>query len=418
MTPPNLRDVPATSRPNAVRRPVAATSDARRQLGVAVVGFGWLGQAHSRSMLRIPTLFGDREFDPRLVVCADAVPARTEDAVRSFGFEKGTQDWRRVMDDPDVDIVVIAAPNMLHVELIEAACEAGKHVFCEKPVGGTPEQTVRAERAAGRASVISGVGYNYRWAPLVRYTAQLIEDGDLGQITNYRGRFFSMYGADPLGLLSWRFKAEEAGHGVSSDLLSHALDLGLMLLGPITRLVGTTETFIRERPLPGANGASHYGRGAAGDPTGPVTNEDYAAILCEFACGVRGTFEASRAIIGPESQMAFDVYGTEGAASWNLERLNELQLYRATTDLGSGYSTVFGGERFPYHGRFVPGNANAIGYEDLVAIEDYEFCRAVAEDRPFTPGFDDAVELVSVQAALLRSVQTGRWEDVVSVRED
>jgi predicted dehydrogenase len=116
--------------------------------------------------------------------------------------------------------------------------------------------------------------------------------------------------------------------------------------------------------------------------------------------------------------MAFDVYGTRGAAGWNFERLNELQLYRATADLGSGYTTVFGGDRFPYHGRFVPGSANAIGFEDLVVIEDYEFCRAVAENSPFTPGFEDAVELVSVQAALLRSVQSGRWEDVVSLRED
>src|SRR3954466_5323489 len=163
--------------------PATPASRSRRRLGIGVIGFGWLGQAHSRSMLRIPTLFEDREFDPQLVVCADAVPARTEDAMRSFGFEQGTQDWRRVMDDPDIDIVLIAAPNMLHVELIEAACETGKHVFCEKPVGGTPEQTVRAERAARRAGVISGVGYNYRWSPLVRYAADLIARGELGEVT-------------------------------------------------------------------------------------------------------------------------------------------------------------------------------------------------------------------------------------------
>ena len=198
--------------------------------------------------------------------------------------------------------------------------------------------------------------------------------------------------------------------------MSHSVDLAHMLLGPIARVVGTTETFIRERPVTAAG--THYGRGSADDPRGPVTNEDYAGMLCEFAGGARGTFEASRTIVGPESQMAFDAYGTRGAVGWNLERMNELQVYLAEDEAHSGYRTVFGGDRFPYHGHFVPGSANGIGFEDLVAIEDYEFCRAIAEGKPFAPGFTEAVEWVSVQAALLRSAQSGAWEDVVSLRED
>jgi predicted dehydrogenase len=391
---------------------------ARRRIGVGLIGFGWLGQAHSRSLQRIRTLFPEREFEPELVACADTAPARVHDAVHSFGYAHGTADWRRVIDDPGVDVVFVTAPNMFHVELIEAAAEAGKHVFCEKPVGGTPEQTARAERAARRAGVISGVGYNYRWAPLVRYAAQLLAEGRLGRVTNYRGRFFSMYGSDPLGLLSWRFRVDEGGHGVTTDLLSHAVDLAHLLVGPITRVVGTMETFIPERPLPTPGEGTHYGRGRAEDPHGAVTNEDYAGMLCEFAGGARGTFESSRTLIGPESQMAFDVYGTGGALGWNLERMNELQVYLATGEPHSGYTTVYGGDRFPYHGRFVPGNANGIGFEDLVAIEDFEFCRSVAEGRAHSPGFEDALAAVSVQAALLRSCETGRWEDVVSLREE
>ena len=382
---------------------------------MGVIGFGWLGRAHSRSHARIPMLFADRAYDPVLEVCADPAPGAADEAVASFGFARGTGDWRRVVDDPAVDAVWIAAPNMLHVELVEAAAQAGKHVFCEKPVGGTPEQTVQAERAVRRAGVIGGVGFNYRWAPLVRYAGELIAAGALGSLTNYRGRFFSMYGADPLGVLSWRFRLDEGGHGVTSDLLSHAVDLAHHLVGPIARVVGTTHTFIAERPL---GMGSHYGRGRAGDPHGAVTNEDYAGMLCEFENGARGSFEASRAIVGPESQMAFDVHGTAGAAAWDLEALNELRLYRATDDRGSGYTTVLGGERFPPHGAFVPGSANGIGYEDLVTIEDEAFCTAVAERRPFEPGFDAAVAWVSVQAALLRSAASGQWEDVVSLRED
>jgi predicted dehydrogenase len=388
-------------------------SGARRKLGVGVIGFGWLGQAHTRSLLRIPTLFERRGFDTTLVACSDALPERLEQATSSFGFKRASAAWETVIDDPGVEVVYIAAPNMVHVELVEAVARAGKAVFCEKPVGGTPEQVARAARAAREAGVISGVGYNYRWAPLVRYADELIKAGELGEITNYRGRFFSMYGADPLGQGSWRFQLDQAGYGVTSDLMSHSVDLAHMLLGPITRVTGTVETFIRERPTPGA-GAGHYGRGRPEDPRTPVTNEDYAAMLCEFAGGARGTFEASRTMVGPESENAFDVYGTRGAVGWNFERLNELRLYRkpVTGDRGSGYTTVLGGDRFGHHGVFVPGSGNAIGFEDLVTIEDYEFCSAVAEGRPYEPGFEQALAWASVQDALLRSVRSGGWEQV------
>jgi predicted dehydrogenase len=376
-----------------------------------VIGFGWLGQAHSRSLQRIPTLFHERCFQPELVACSDALEARVELAVESFGFRRGSPDWRTVVADPEVDVVFVAAPNMWHVELVQAAAAAGKAVFCEKPVGGTPEQVVQAARAARVAGVVSGVGYNYRWAPLVRYARELIAAGELGEITNYRGRFFSMYGADPLGVNSWRFQLDQGGYGVTSDLLSHAVDLAHMLLGPITSVVGTVETFIRERPAP-TGAPTHYGRGRPEDPRRAVTNEDYAAMLVRFASGARGSFEASRTIVGPESQMAFDVHGTKGAVGWDHERLNELSLYRVTEDRGSGYTTVLGGERFGHHGVFVPGSGNSIGFEDLVAIEDYEFCRAVAENRPYEPSFEQALEWAAVHAALLRSAATGGWEDV------
>jgi predicted dehydrogenase len=383
----------------------------RRRIGVGVIGFGWLGQAHTRSLLRIPTLFEDRAFDPVLVACSDTLPARVDQALSSFGFKRASAAWESVIEDPDVEAVFIAAPNVVHVQLVEAAAQAGKAVFCEKPVGGTPEHVARAARATRQAGVISGVGYNYRWAPLVQYARELIATGELGEITNYRGRFFSMYGADPLGVNSWRFQLDQAGYGATSDLMSHAVDLAHMLLGPITRLTGTLETFIPERPAPG-DGASHYGRGRPDDPRTPVTNEDYAGMLCEFACGARGTFEVSRTIVGPESEHTFDVYGTRGAVGWNFERLNELRLYRATDDRGSGYTRVLGGERFGHHGIFVPGSGNPIGFEDLVTIEDYEFCSAVAEGRPFEPSFEQALAWAAVQDALLRSAQSGGWEEV------
>jgi predicted dehydrogenase len=384
------------------------------RVGIGVVGFGWMGQAHSRSYRRLPMLFPNRAGEPELVVCSDTVAARRDEAASAFGFRETTADWREVCEHPDVDAVVVTAPNRLHVDVVEAACAAGKNVFCEKPVGGTPEQTARAAAAARAAGVISAVGYNYRFAPLVQHAAQLIADGRLGGITTYRGRFFSMYGSDPLGLLSWRFEQDEGGYGASSDLLSHAVDLAHMLVGRIARVVGTRATHIGERPLP-QPGASHYGRGAPDDPAGPVTNEDYVALLAVFENGVQGTFESSRTLVGPESQMAFDVYGTDGALSWSLERMNELRLYVAGEGPDTGYTTVLGGDRFPYHGSFVPGSGNGIGFEDLIAIEDYEFLDAVARGEPYEPSFEAALDYVAVQAALVRSWESSSWETVVPV---
>jgi predicted dehydrogenase len=405
----------ATAEPRTTAaRDAAPARPARRRIGVGVIGFGWLGQAHTRSLLRIPTLFEHRAFDAELVACSDALPARVDQAVSSFGFKRSSTAWESVIDDPDVEVVYIAAPNMVHVQLVEAAAQAGKvGVFCEKPAGGTPEHIARAALAAREAGVISGVGYNYRWAPLVRYARELIAAGELGEITNYRGRFFSMYGADPLGLNSWRYQLDQAGYGVTSDLMSHSVDLAHMLIGPITSLTGTTETFIRERPVPG-DGASHYGRGRPEDPRTPVTNEDYAAMLCIFESGARGTFEVSRTLVGPESENAFDVYGTRGAVGWNFQRLNELRVYRAGGDRGSGYTTVLGGDRFGHHGNFVPGSGNTIGFEDLITIEDYEFCTAVAEGRPYEPSLEEALAWAAVQDALLRSAERGGWEEVRS----
>lgn len=383
---------------------------ARKKLGVGVIGFGWMGQAHTRSYIRIPTLFPERSYDIDLVIISDNVSSRVDDAVSSFGFSSGTADWREVIDHREVDVVCICAPNMLHEEVAVAASLAGKHVFCEKPVGGTPEQTVRIEAATRSAGVITGVGYNYRWAPLVQYARRLITDGKLGEITNYRGRFFSMYGADPMGLLSWRFLHDQAGYGVSTDILSHSVDLAHMLVGPIDRVIGTGHTYITQRPLP-KDGGTHYDRGAPGDPTGAVENEDYFAAMVEFANGARGTFEVSRSIIGPESQNAFEIYGTKGSIMWNLETMNEMKLYLAS-DEARGYTTVYAGDRYPYHGHFVPGDANAIGYEDMKVIEDYEFLSSVAARRQHQPGFAEAVDYVSVQDALIRSWGSGQWETV------
>jgi predicted dehydrogenase len=377
-----------------------------------------MGQAHSRAYRDIPVYYGDSGIRPRLAAVADNVPARLDLARDNFGFGWGTLDWHELIDRDDVDVVDITAPNALHQEIAEAAAAAGKHIFCEKPVGISPEATAAIERAGRHAGIISGCGYNYRWAPLVQYTHQLIGDGRLGKLTHYRGRFFSMYGRDRLGLLSWRFIQEEAGYGVLSDIMSHAIDMAQYMCGPIRRVVATKETFVKERPLPVPGTGTHYDRGKPGDPTGAVTNEDYVGALVEFENGVRGTLEADRSIFGPQSSMAFELNGSKGAASWDHETLNQLQLYLPEEQPTDGFIEVLGGGSFPNQGEIVPGGGNSIGYEDMKLIEALEFLRSVEAGRQHQPGFVDALANQSVAAAMARSFASERWEDVTSLRLD
>lgn len=389
-----------------------------QSIGIGVIGFGWMGQAHSRSYRRIPMHFPEAQLMPRLVIVADNVGDRADLARQNFGFETATTDWRTVIDHPDVDVVTIGAPNKLHHEIAVAAAAAGKAIFCEKPVGEAPEVTAKIEYAARRAGVVTGVGFNYRWAPLVQYLKALIDEGRLGDLTHYRGRFFSMYGRDRLGMLSWRYLLEEAGYGVLTDIMSHTVDMAHYLVGPISRVVATKEIFIKERPLPKPGEGTHYDRGAPDDPTGAVTNEDYAAALVEFDNGVRGTLEVDRSIFGPQSQMAFEVNGSRGAGAWNLETMNELQLYLPEETPADGYVRVLAGDAFPHHGNIVPGGGNPIGYEDLKVFEDLEFLRAVGGQREAPVTFADALAAAEVEAAMVRSWESGTWEDVTSLRID
>lgn len=385
------------------------------EIRIGLIGFGWMGQAHSRSYRNIPVYFPEVGIWPRLTVVADTVDSRLQLAVDNFGYEEATTDWRAVIERDDIDVIDITAPNAMHEQLVTAAAAAGKHIFCEKPVGIEPRATAAIEKAARQARVVNGCGYNYRWAPMVQYTKRLIEEDRFGQLTHYRGRFFSMYGRDRLGILSWRFLQDQAGHGALTDIMSHAVDMAIHLIGPIRRVVSVKETFVKERPLPTGSG-THYDRGKPGDPTGAVTNEDYVGALVEFANGVRGTLEADRSIFGPQSSMAFELNGSRGAASWDHEKLNQLKLYLPEEQPNDGYIEVLAGDAFPHQGNIVPGGGNSLGYEDMKVIEALEFLKAVSEQRPFHPGFDDALAVASVLAAMTRSWTSGAWEEVVNLR--
>jgi predicted dehydrogenase len=376
---------------------------------------GWMGVQHTRSYRQVEERFPETAVRPRLVICADNLESRAIDARNRLGFERYTTDWREVIADPEVEAVNIASPNFLHMEMAIAAAKAGKHILCEKPVGQNPGETAAIERAARGAGVLSFVGYNYRWPPLVQYARKLIEEGRLGKLTHYRGRFFAGYASNPQTVLSWRFQKEECGMGSAGDLLSHVTDMAHMIAGPIERLVGNAETFIKQRPLPVSGEGTHFSVGGDG-PTGDVTNEDYASALVRFTNGAQGSLEACRIIHGPRCQMAFEVHGTKGALSWDFERMNEMQLSLTSGDAASaGYVRVLSGPDHPFHIRFNPGPGIGLSYEDLKTIEAHQFLASIMSGKQDQPGFTEALAVAEVLSALDRSWQSGKWEDVKAI---
>ncbi len=389
-----------------------------KTIGVGVIGMGWMGLVHSRAYRLIADRFPESGLRARLVACADEVEARARQAQERLGFEQFTTDWKHVIADPEIQVVNITTPNYLHRELVQAAVAAGKHVFCEKPVGRHPRETAAMEQAARQAGVLTWVGYNYRWAPVVQYAQQLIRSGKLGMLTHYRGRFFVDYGSNPNGVLSWRFQRELAGFGTLGDLMSHVLDMAHLLAGPIQRVVANRKTFIPTRPLATPGEGTHFSSQADG-PRGEVTNEDYVGALAQFACGAQGTLEVCRVIKGARCEMAFELNGTQGAMKWNFERMNELQLYLPDgTNEYEGPVLIHSRPQHPWYAHFYPGPANSMSYEDLKLIEAFQFLQCVAERRQGEPGFAQALAVAEVQDAMQRSWTSGTWEDVRKITLD
>ncbi|TQJ57043.1 putative dehydrogenase [Streptomyces sp. SLBN-115] len=379
-------------------------------LGVAVVGFGWMGRVHTQAYARVRHHYPRLALRPELVSVAEEVPGRADEAAEQFGFASATRDWREVAADPRVRAVSITAPNFLHREIGVAMAEAGKHIWIEKPVGLTPPDARAVADAVAEAGVQGAVGFNYRNAPAVEAARDLIASGELGTVTHVRLRLFSDYAAHPDGALTWRYERERGGSGVLGDLASHGVDLARFLLGDITSLTADTAVFVPERARPTGATAGHSL--AVGGELGPVENEDYVNCLLRFASGARGVLEACRVSVGEQNNYGFDVHGTKGAVFWDFRRMNELGVSRGTTYQDQPVSTVYVGPGDGEFGAFQPGAANAMGYDDLKVVEAYRFLRSVAEGTPYGATLADAVHSATVLEAMTRSAESGSWVDV------
>lgn len=380
-------------------------------LGVAVIGFGWMGRAHTQAYARVPHHYPELPLRPELVAVADEVPGRAEQAAAQFGFATATRDWREVLADPRVAAVSVTAPNFLHREIGVAVAEAGKHLWIEKPVGLTAADARAVADAAARAGVQGAVGFNYRNAPAVEAARRMLAAGELGTVTHARIRLFSDYAAHPDAALTWRYERARGGNGVLGDLASHGVDLACHLLGPIDSLAADTAVFLPERPRPTGATVGHA-QAAPGGETGPVENEDYVSCLLRFASGARGVLEACRVSVGEQNSYGFEIHATKGAVSWDFRRMNELRVSRATPAAAyqdQPVTLVHAGPGDGDFAAFQPGAAIAMGYDDLKVVEASRFLRAVADGTPHGATLADAVRAAEALDAMSRSAADGGW---------
>jgi predicted dehydrogenase len=385
---------------------------AAREIGVAVVGFGWMGQVHTRAWARLAQHYPDAPLRPRFVIVADVDEDRRTEAREVYGFLDATPNWRSVLERDDVDVVSVCGPNFVHREIGVAVAEAGKHLWIEKPAGRSAEDTSGIAKAVHRAGVMSAVGFNYRHAPAVQAARRLVADGALGRLESVDVRMLADYSAHPDQALSWRFDPELAGTGVLGDLASHGFDLALHVggeaLGALDELVADQATFLTERPVPAAGGRSHFARGGEG-PRGRVGNEDAASALLRFGSGARGTLLASRVAVGEQCGYGVEVRGSHGALSWDFRRMGELRVC-----LGADFQDATWETRLVRPGdgdlaAFQPGSGMAMSFDDLKVVECRLLAQSIHTGVPHGPTIDDGVVAAGLVDAMVRSYEEKRW---------
>jgi predicted dehydrogenase len=390
-----------------------------KRIGIAVVGAGWMGNAHAQAYRQVPRMWPEAGIDPRLIAVADTELRAAQATAERWGFNRSTADWRDVVSDPSVDIVDITGPNSIHAEVAIAAARAGKHVACEKPLGRTLDEAKAIASEVRRAGVISQVGFNYRLVPAVQFCRNLIDAGRLGRVLHIQVSFLSDFGRDPEAPFSWRYDSAAAGVGSMSDLGSHVVEMAEGLGGTIAEVAATQACFVTSRPE-GSATTSHFERASGGTDRKrlPVTTDDAFVASVRFASGALGVLDASRVVAGPKSSFVFGVYGSEGAARWDLERMNEIDLYLPDSEeSSSGFRRVVSGPTHPDFGRFSPGPGVGLGWQDLKTIEAFRLLRAISGGEPTDADASRGVRVAAVVDAIRGASNTQAWVSVKQ-RED
>ncbi|QNO38946.1 Gfo/Idh/MocA family oxidoreductase [Protaetiibacter sp. SSC-01] len=373
-----------------------------------MIGYGFMGAAHSQGW-RVAPRFFDLPARPELALVVGRHAEGVADAAERWGWDESATDWRAAVERDDIDVVDIVTPGDSHAEIAIAALEAGKHVLCEKPLANTVAEAEAMADAAARAAergVFAMVGFTYRRVPAATFARDLVAEGRIGVVNQVRASYRQDWLVDPTVPLAWRLRKDRAGSGALGDIGAHAIDLAQFITGlRLESVSGTIETIVSERPLPAAapaDGATLGG--AAGAGTGEVTVDDLAIFAGRFDSGALGSFEATRFATGRKNALRVEVSGTEGAIAFDLERLNELEVYdRTAPDDRQGFTRVLVTEpAHPYVAAWWPAG-HMLGYEHGFAHQVVDFVRGIAAGEQPRPSFADGLQVQRVLDAVERS---------------
>ena len=381
---------------------------AKRELNVAIIGYKFMGKAHSQAWREAP-LFFDLPVRPVMKLAC----GRHEEQLRAFadnwGWEETSTDWQEVVARDDIDIVDISTPTYLHHDIVVAAAKAGKHIFCEKPIALDSGQAKAMYEAAQASGVTHYLNHNYRRCPAVVLARQMIEQGKLGRLFHWRGTYLQSWIIDPTFPLIWQLRKETAGAGPHADLNSHSVDLARYLVGEIKTVAAMTTNFVTERPVPDEAEETAFSAVTKATKKGKVTVEDAAFMVVDFENGALGSFEASRFATGRKNFNYFEIYGEKGALAFNLERMNELQYFSSDDPTCcQGFRTILVTEpEHPYVAAWWPPG-HIIGYEHDFVHAVVDFLKAVDNATEIRPNLFDGMKIMQVLDAGLASAASGK----------
>jgi predicted dehydrogenase len=371
------------------------------EIGVGMLGYAFMGKAHTNGYKKLPYMVYPPPAIPRLV----AIAGRNQDAVREaatrYGYESYYTDWRQLVADPRVQLFDNGGPNDLHAEASIAAAEAGKHILCEKPLGRTTAESKRMLEAVTKAKVKHMVAFNYRFIPAIRQAYELIKSGALGEIYHFRAIYLQEWIMDPNFAQVWRLDKSQAGSGALGDLGAHIIDLARHLVGEPKSVMAMTKTFIPERPS--ADGKSRV----------KVDVDDAFISLVEFGNGAIGTLEASRFCAGRKNHQEIEINGSKGSIHFNLERLNELDVFwkDSSPRETQGFTNVIVSESYhPFWSSWWP-QGHIIGWEHTFVHEIAHLLDAIVNDKDVAPlgaTFEDGYKNSVICDAIQASSDTGR----------